>query len=395
MIYRKIKKSEFHELRKLQCNVYFMKYDKDKPSVSPEIDELRIQGARAAFTDDGKMAAVIEMIPFHAYLDGHVIKSPGVAGVATLLGHRRGGYVRTLLKKAFEEMSEHGAVMSYLYPFSHEYYRKYGYEQASYSDTIKTDFENLEKSSCTGYTGQYYPGDGYDDLKYIYERFAKQYNCCISRDDWRWKRLFSKDPHTENERVFIRYSAKGEPIAYIRMEPKKVETYTYDMQVVETAWHGDSGVQGLLAILNGFRGDLRNLIMDVPPGFPAELLVKEVWKLEVSRTHTGMNRIINVGKALELMKKPGGSGKLVIGVADEHAPWNNGNWQLEWGDECNVGKTDAPADIECRISTLSQLVTGYMTLNEAMNKSDVTVQSNRGLLEKLFIKKPCFIWDRF
>ena len=396
MIYRKIKTSEFHELRKLQCNVYFMKYEKDKPSTTPEMDDIRIQGARAAFTDDGKMAAVLEMIPFHAYFDGHKIKSPGIAGIATLLEHRRSGYVKTLLKRAYEEMGEHGAVMSYLYPFSHEYYQKYGYAQAGYAETIKTDITNLVKSTCTGYTKQYYPGDGYDDLKYIYGRFAKQYNCCIARDDWRWKRLFSKDPHTEKVRVFIRYSSDGEPIAYLKMDAKEVDIYTYDMHVVEAAWHGSGGIQGLMAIINGFKYDLRKLIMGVPSGFPTELIVKEVWELEVKRDHIGMNRIISVKKALELMKKPIVNGSVVIGVEDKHAPWNSGNWLVKWDNaSCNVEKTESSADLECGISSLSQLVTGYMTLKEVINIPDVNIHSNYKLLESLFIRKPCFIWDRF
>lgn len=395
MIYRKIKESEFHELRKLQCNVYFMKYEKDKPSISPEIDKLRIQGARAAFTNDGKMAAVLEMIPFHAYFDGHVIKSPGIAGIATLLEHRRSGYVKTLLKNAYEEMSDHGAVMSYLYPFSHEYYRKYGYEQAAYAETIKTDLTNIVKSNCTGYTKQYYPGDGFDDLKYVYDRFAKQHNCCIARDDLRWERLFSKDPHTERVRVFIRYSSDGEPIAYIRMIAKNVADYTNDMIVHEMAFQGNEGIQGLLAIINGFAHDLRKIIMDVPPGFPIELVVKEVWKLEVTRNHIGMNRIIRVQKAFELMKKPAGSGQVVIGVDDEYAPWNSGNWLVSWGNDPKVEKTDASVDLECGISALSQLVTGYMSLKEAINNPDVKVHKNHKLLESLFIRKPCFIWDHF
>lgn len=395
MIYRKIKASEFHELRKLQCNVYFMKYEKDKPSTNPEMDDIRIQGARAAFTDDGKMAATLEMIPFYAYFDGHRIKSPGIAGVATLLEHRRSGYVKTLLKKAYEEMSDHGAVMSYLYPFSHEYYMKYGYAQAGYANTIKTDITNVVKSSCKGYTKQFFPGDSFDDLKYIYDRFAKQYNCCIARDDWRWKRLFSKDPHTEKVRAFIRYSQDGEPVAYIKMSAKHVADYTNDMLVHEMAYHGENGVQGLLAIINGFTQDLRKIIMVVPTGFPIELVTREVWELEVTRNHIGMNRIISAKKALELMKKPAVSGSVVISVDDEHAPWNSGKWLVAWGSESKVEKTDAPADLECRISSLSQLVTGYMTLKEAINVSDVKILNNRELLESLFIKKPCFIWDHF
>ena len=396
MKYRNLKKEEMKEVKKLQSNVYFMKYDEDKPVVNPDIDKIRWKFARGAFTDKGKLAAVLEIIPFKSFLDGIKVGSGGIAGVATLLEYRRRGAVKNLLKNAFEEMNEKGDVMSYLYPFSHEYYRKYGYSQGSYGDMITADITQFKDFNSDGYTKQYFPGDGFDDLKRVYNKFARKYNCCIAREDWRWKSLFSGDPYKTNERVFIRYSQKGKPIAYIKMKTKEVSAYTYNMVVVEAAWTEYEGLLGMIAIINGYKGDFKKLKLDVPAGFPIELLVKETWELEVNRNHTGMNRIINAEKALGIIRKPEDSGKVIISLIDEHAPWNTGNWLVEWDKiESQVSKTKKEADIKCTAPSFSQLVTGHMPLNYMQLKTDVEIKGNKNTLEKLFIKKSCFLWDRF
>jgi len=396
MLYRNLKENEIQDLRKLQSLVYFMKYDENRTVITPELDKLRWKHARGAFTEEGKLAAVLEMIPFKSYLDGKAVGSSGVAGVATLMEHRRGGAVKNLLKNAYEEMNDKGDVMSYLYPFSHEYYRKYGYDQGSYSDIITVDIKQFYETRSVGYTKQYFPGDGFADLKFVYDKFASQFNCCVAREDWRWETSFSQDPYQNNVRVFIRYNQKSEPIAYLKMETKVFAKYINDMVVLESAWHGDEGIQGLIAIINGFNGDLRKIFLEVPVGFPIELLVRESWELEVKRHHTGMNRIINVQKALETIKKPEKPGKTIIGVEDSYAPWNTGNWLVEWDAvQSRVSYTKTQADIKCTAPSFSQLVTGHMNLESILNRQDVEVSANREMLSSLFVKKPCFIWDRF
>lgn len=396
MQYREIKESELIDLKKLQSIVYFMKFDKNEPVKEPEYDKIRWKYARGAFTEEGKLAAVLEISPFKAYLDGVIVGSSGIAGVATLLEHRRSGAVKNLLKNAYKEMYEKGDVMSYLYPFSHEYYRKYGYAQGSYAVKIKVNINQFKKAESQGYTKQFFPDNSLDDIKKVYDKFASKYNCCIAREDWRWNRLFSRDPYTTGERIFIRYNTENEAIAYIKFKEKIIEEYKYDMEVIETAWSGTEGILGLLSIINGFNGDLQKINMCTPPGFPIELLVKEIWELEVSHWHTGMSRIINAQKALEIIKKPENAGKVIVGLYDEHAPWNTGNWLIEWDHSgSRVLKTNKEPDLKCTAPSFAQLITGYMSLDNMCLNPDVEIIGNKDILEKLFIKKECFIWDRF
>ncbi|MBN1624536.1 MAG: GNAT family N-acetyltransferase [Clostridia bacterium] len=396
MEYRKINQDEFLALRRIHSLVYFMKYDEEKTDSFPGADENRWKYGRAAFNDEGRMVAVLEAIPFKSYLDGQVVGSPGIAGVATLVEDRRKGHVKKLLQLIFNEMHENGDVMSYLYPFSHEYYRMFGYAQGSESKVIEVDIKKVIMSSHDGYIKQYIPGDSLDDIIKVYDGFSKNYNCSVFRKDWRWNRLFSDDPYKTDIRVLVKYDNNNNPVAYLKLKKREVAEYTYDMIIIESAWTGDEGIMALISIINSFRGDLRKVRIEVPADFPISLFVNEVWDQVSTVHHTGMNRIIDASKALEIIRKPEKSGRAVLGLDDEYCPWNTGRWSIEWEKgTTSVQKTDKLPDILCKAPEFSQLVTGRYSISDLKNFKKVEINKNEDTLNSLFVRKPCFIQDRF
>ncbi|HPQ48193.1 MAG TPA: GNAT family N-acetyltransferase [Clostridia bacterium] len=396
MEYRKIRQEEFVALRRIHSLVYFMKYEVEKTDYFPGADENRWKYGKAAFSDNGEMVAVLESVPFESYLDGQIVGSPGIAGVATLAQHRRSGYVRNLLKLAFDEMHENGDVMSYLYPFSHEYYRMFGYSQGSESKVVEVDIKKVIDSPHEGYMKQYFPGDSLDDIQKIYDSFSQNYNCSVNRKIWRWKRLYSEDPYTTDVRVLVRYDKDNNPVAYMKFKKKEVAEYTYDMSVIEIAWTGENGLMALISIINSFKGDLRKVKMEVPADFPVSLFVKEVWEQTSTIRYTGMNRIIDAEKALEIIRKPDKPGRATIGLADEYCPWNHGSWLVEWDKgQSNVHRTTKTPDVLCSAPEFSQMVTGRYSIGKLKSFRKVEISGNENTLNNLFIQKACFIQDRF
>ena len=393
MEYRKIEKDEFIDLRRIHSLAYFMKYDSDKTDNYQGADGNRWEYGRAAFNDAGKMVAVLEAIPFDSYLDGHIVGSPGIAGVATLVEERRRGHIKKLLQLIFNEMHENGDVMSYLFPFSHKYYRMFGYSEGS---EIEVDIEKIVNSAHEGYTRQYFPGDKFDDLNKIYKEFSRDYNCSVCRKDWRWKKLYSDDPYKTDYRVLLRYDKSKNPVAYIKFKKKLFSEYTYDMVINDLAWAGDDGIMAMISLIKGFNGDLRKVSVTVPSGFPVNLFVNEAYEQKSTIHPAGMNRIINAAKALEIIKKPEMDGRIIIGLDDEYCPWNTGNWLVEWANgETQVSKSLKKPEILCKAPEFSQLITGRYELAELKNFGKVEITDNDSELSRLFVKKPCFIQDRF
>ena len=66
-----------------------------------------------------------DLIPHQVIFDG-TGKMGGSECPAS--GRKRKKFIRNIFEYAMKEMYEDGYVFSYLYPFSHVYYRKFGYE---------------------------------------------------------------------------------------------------------------------------------------------------------------------------------------------------------------------------------------------------------------------------
>ena len=81
-----------------------------------------------AFAGDGRMMARILNYRFDSILDGQLAANGGIGGVSTLPEYRNTGAIRAIFEKLIPEAYRNGEVFSTLYPFSHAFYRKFGYE---------------------------------------------------------------------------------------------------------------------------------------------------------------------------------------------------------------------------------------------------------------------------
>ena len=164
-----------------------------------------------AFAEDNTMAAVLQCEPHYMWLNGKSVKSGGIANVSTLPEHRHGGMVRHMMKKICDKMYDDGCVMSYLYPFSYEYYRKFGYEMCNEMLRIEAKPNDIGDLPFVGSAVQFEHGEnGTDpaDIIDIYTSFSSGYNIMLDRDAWQWERKLEHDPVLSNIRTYIIYDEK-------------------------------------------------------------------------------------------------------------------------------------------------------------------------------------------
>ena len=139
------------------------------------------------FADDGEMMAVVINNDFQVLFDGQFVKMGGIGGVSTLPEYRYGGAVKETLRSILTDARENGEVFSSLYPFSHEFYRKAGYEQ--FLPLIEYRFQP-DLVSCykhTGWTRRMKPDGDLTEMREIYQAFAKRYNMMFDRADGRYR----------------------------------------------------------------------------------------------------------------------------------------------------------------------------------------------------------------
>lgn len=388
MIFRKITESERHAASSIQSRAFHfpINHDLKKP----------VETYRAAFTHQGQMTACLELIDYDVWFDGQTVGMGGIGGVASLPEYRRSGHVRGLFDLVFEEMRDRGDVFSWLFPFSFEYYRKFGYEVGCCARHVTIPLAELLPLAQPGRAEQFLPGGNPEPIITIYNDFACRYNMLADRTGCQWQTRLEINPDEKLVFSYVWYDAQDRPAAYFQYRFNEKSAGPRTMEVTDIAWRTHEGLVGLLGFMGRFQGNLEKVAVTAGPDFQPELLLPEPRQLEIKIRFLGMNRVINAQKALERMAKPQGGGSAAIGVIDTMARWNDGTWQVNWDDSgCEVVPAPRAADITLSAPAFAQLVTGYLPFEQLARRQDVEVSGDAQALARLFPGKKIFVADFF
>lgn len=331
------------------------------------------------FTEDDKLTSGVICTPFTANLNGNIVGLVGIGGVSTLPEYRRNGDIRSIMSKLLHDRREAGDVLSGLYPFSHEYYRKFGYENSSM--TVSYEFKPEALSSyrklLSAKIVQYTAAEPDDDLQKLADCFTQKYTFCMNRDAQSWRLWFRKNPINNN--MLLRYKFYDDKglCAYCAINNKNGEVY----EVNDLLWRDSAALKQVF----GFLGCMSNsVILHLPDNIVFESLVDEPHIVTPKKWRTPMGRIVNVEKALACII-PCACLKCAIKVNDAFIPENSGTYVIENG----TVRLDnaAEADIEVSIQALFQLVIGVIEFDTIVLRNDVTIFSNEDALRKLFVKR--------
>ncbi|MDL2300583.1 GNAT family N-acetyltransferase, partial [Clostridiaceae bacterium OttesenSCG-928-D20] len=150
MIIRTLKKEDLKDFERLcaYCFEYSMQ-DGDDKRLHRSKDNPNLHFG-AYLDDDKTLTSGFSALPYMQNFDGEDHLMLAVGGVATLPPYRRRGGIRACFEMALPLMYERGAALSYLYPFSTAYYRKFGYDNACYTEIYKIDLAQLPKIDDVG-----------------------------------------------------------------------------------------------------------------------------------------------------------------------------------------------------------------------------------------------------
>ncbi len=79
-----------------------------------------------------ELIADLFMLKFQAKIAGADFETKFLAGCATMPEARKRGLMRELVRNAMLDMRRHGLAVTYLHPFLHDFYRRFGYETVAY-----------------------------------------------------------------------------------------------------------------------------------------------------------------------------------------------------------------------------------------------------------------------
>ena len=174
----------------------------DDPEKARLESEKETEQHWGAFHEDGTLMAHIINNQFMSMLDGTPVRNGGIGAVSTLPEYRMEGAVKEIFRALLASAYKDGEVISTLYPFSHAFYRKFGYETVCWKNIYEFSPSVLRGYAFSGEARLWKQGAPVSEWTELYNRFSSSYNLAIIRDDRRMedhlKRLL---PHALDKQV--------------------------------------------------------------------------------------------------------------------------------------------------------------------------------------------------
>lgn len=376
MICRPIRPEEFVQAEKIMNIAFRFHWDK-----YPENDSgTRHHNIFGAFEQDEMTSCIVANAYTCAYF-GNDVGMLGVGGVATLPEYRRTGHIRHLLTLVLKEGYKRGDVLASLYPFSHPFYRKFGFENGQHMNRLKLDTDELRQFPYTGKVRQFMPGQDDSVIKKLYNAFITNRNFGCRRGEWEWNAL-KKDPYLTHVYTYLWYPDEGEAEAYFTVIHEEGSKH---FVVRDWAFQTARAVRGVFGFLGVLSPSGEKTEIWLPGDVNPFLLFNEPYSIEVEHTSRGMIRVVNVEKALQLHPFEEGTA-FTVKVQDEQIAENNAVFSVQQKEgRTVVCKVEQQPDAVFSIQAFSLLCCGAFTLEDILfNRTDCQVLANRDTLSKAF-----------
>ncbi|MDR0486977.1 MAG: sterol carrier protein domain-containing protein, partial [Treponema sp.] len=278
---------------------------------------------------------------------------------------------------------------------------KFGYEIACARNNIKIPTKIFSVIKPQGEFVPVLPGDDTSLLAEVHSAYIADINHGIHRDYWpdnrSWKNFTNDEPCATGIFIYLWKDETGKARSYVKYQDT-IQDDEHNMSVLELAFIDKKGLYGVFGLVGGLSTQYRNFRWPMPTFIDPFDFTGDAWAIEQNIVPRDMTRVVNVKAALEMMRRPLGEGSYILEVKDENIMANNGKYLVEFGREgSRVSSTEKDADIHLDIRVLSQLVTGYRTLENTMysRQSGVEIYRNEETLKRVFTLRPQHITEYF
>ncbi|MBM3495325.1 MAG: GNAT family N-acetyltransferase [Armatimonadetes bacterium] len=254
-----------------------------------------------------------------------VLPLGGIAGVACKPAARGRGYAKAALVRTLQHMRDEGEVVSTLYPFSWEFYQKLGWDWAGVNRRCKAATQTFEPAPDTDRCREASKDDR-PLIEAAYRRFAGRYRGMLDRDEKKWNTILDHTP----ERWTYAYVYEGDEgvEGYLTYSGGSGESTTIREFICLSA----RAQRAMLGLLGRLDMQTKHVEWTAPAD---DLLWSAVCSYDVDTKLWPMTqaRVVDVEGALgRWVPDRALSGRFVMRIADEHADWNDGVWEVEFSD---------------------------------------------------------------
>jgi predicted acetyltransferase len=341
--------------------------------------------------DAAGLQAVVSVYDYRVHLGPEVVvPMGGIGGVACLPASRGKGYAGACLKFSLERMRETGHIVSTLFPFSFEYYRRFGWEWVGVKRTYSLPTRILKPESETEHVRAAMPADR-PAIAEVYRRCAAQYRGMVVRNEKGWNAVLNdrKDRFT----YAYLYAHGGEAEGYLTYRGGTEEKTSLREFICLTP----RAQRGLVGLLRRHEMQIQNFSWSAPDN--DRLWLNLPHYIETKLNPTTQARVVDVPAALRAWRPNGERrGGVTLAVQDEAAPWNTGAWRVEFeGGEVSVRPTQDAPHVSLDIQAFSQAYFGTPTVDAIRAAERLTVHDENGYaaLRALLDGPPMWMNDDF
>ena len=362
--------------------------DRFGPNIPPD----RIH---AAF-DDGTVVGSGGAFPLETSVPGGFIRAAGVTLVGVLPTHRRRGILRALMRAQLDDVHERDEPMAYLWASEDALYGRYGYGVASFSGSVELSrdraafYRDFEPSGSIRLVSV---DEAVEPFSEIQGRAAEQHPGMFVRTHewWRTRRLADPEWGREGGGEMVRalLELDGKPAGYalyrlhFSMERGIPNGFT---SVIEAIGDSPQATRELWRFLLDIDWMERVRAGLLPLDHELFLLLREPRRLTFNQRDGLWVRLVDLEAALNARSyKPGEP--VVVEVADQFCPWNEGKWEL--GPE-GVSRSTQEPELRLEVSALGSAYLGGFTfgqlaragrieelVDDALNRADTLFRTDR------------------
>ena len=386
MEYRKIHADELAASSRIMAQAFHFKDFKEAENDTGDKHEYLY----GAFDDDHVMRCTLSAPPRQVNYYGQFVPMAAVGGVASLPEARKGGNMRNLITFMLQDAKARGDKLSALYPFSHEFYRKFGYEVCARKKHVFLLMDALKNYPDHGSVQQFFPGMDETVLQNIYQTWIQECNLTFESAGKQQKK-WDKNPYTDRHYVYIWYDDDGTAKSYLHYS-RETQKEELIYKIHELCYTCREGLFGMFGFMKRLSAQSRGFSWDIPEPLDPLLMFPEPYIVQ-SEMHEyvfGMARLVDIPWCLENKPWPQVQDTLTIRVTGDVLSENNGVYKVTLGEKitCEKISDDVVADMETSIQVLSMLALGTQNAETLLSiRPDFKVNSKKELIFASFPRR--------
>lgn len=383
-----LEEKDFQEYLELFFYSFNLKRDKSKEEfLRREFNKSDVYGLK----EDNQLMASMTCIPFKVNFFDRTFKMTGIANVMSSPEYLPSDSIKKLFEQAFEDMYHNQITLSYLGPFSYDYYRRFGYEQVFEYLRMEIPFEKLHryKRPMFGRIKRYSLNQAQEEISNLFAK-SNRYGGVL-RKNWWWNAIPYWQPE---QRLAVSFDDLNKVDGYL--------IYSFDNDnflIHDFVYQTQEAFLNLMHFVNKHRSIYKNVIINSSDtNLKVNTFVTNPLDAKVVVEPSMMGRIVNLKQFfLNYPTKLKTLDQINIDVKDSLA-WNNHTWNLRIHDGIvSFEKADKEIpDLSLNIQTLTKAMFGFQSLRDSyiVGNVDGEIEKIREL-DDVFVQDKAQIKDSF